>query len=74
MPQGTVQWYSEGRGRGIIIPDGGAGIGVVYSDIASDGFGMLFEGQRVAFDVARGKKGLTAKNVVPCDDEKMLPS
>jgi cold shock protein len=64
MQYGIVKWYSEGRGRGAIVPDDGKrDLPVVHSDIAGEGFKVLFQGQRVRFEVEETKKGLVAKNV-----------
>ena len=69
MNCGTVKWYSEGQGRGIIVPDGDGGdLGVRCSDIATEGFKVLYEGQRVTFDVVLSGRSAAAKNVVPCDE------
>lgn len=35
-----------------------------YSNIASQGFRELQEGQKVSFDIAQGQKGPTAENIV----------
>ena len=36
-----------------------------FSDIESDGFKKLSEGQKVEYTVGEGQKGATAKNVKP---------
>jgi cold shock protein len=65
MEHGTVKWYSESRGTGIIVSDNGSGeLAVTHSSISGDGFKMLHEGQRVRFDVVRTAKGRAAANVV----------
>jgi|WetSurMetagenome_2_1015567.scaffolds.fasta_scaffold00051_37 cold shock protein len=70
MTRGIVKWYSEARGRGLIIPDsGGAEIGVACTDVAAEGFCVLYEGQRVKFDVVQTARGLKAKNVTECEGE-----
>jgi CspA family cold shock protein len=40
---------------------------VHYSEIQSDGFRKLIEGQKVEFTVAEGDKGLQAKDVIEID-------
>jgi CspA family cold shock protein len=65
MEYGTVKWYSESRGAGIIVSDNGsAELKVTHSSISGEGFKMLQEGQRVRFDVIRTAKGMTAANVM----------
>jgi cold shock protein len=70
MMQGTVKWYNDGQGRGIIVQkSGGAEISVACSDIAAEGFKVLFEGQQVMFDIIQTKRGPAAKNVTVFGDE-----
>jgi CspA family cold shock protein len=64
MPQGTVKWFNQEKGYGFITPDeGGDDVFVHYSGIVGEGFRSLEEGDRVSFEVTRGKKGLQAENV-----------
>jgi cold shock protein len=68
MQYGTVKWYSESRGVGCIVcDDGGRELPVMHSSIDCDGFKVLLEGQRVAFDVAGTANGPAAARVKPCD-------
>jgi CspA family cold shock protein len=63
-PEGTVKWFNQEKGYGFITPDeGGEDVFVHYSGIAGEGFRALDEGDRVSFEVTRGKKGLQAENV-----------
>jgi CspA family cold shock protein len=39
---------------------------VHFSSIKQDGFKVLYEGDEVEFEVAQGKKGLQAVDVVKC--------
>ena len=63
MPEGTVKWFNESKGFGFIESDEGGDVFVHYSAIQSDGFKVLYENQRVTFDVEQGAKGPAAANV-----------
>ncbi len=65
MAEGTVKWFNESTGFGFIQQDGGGDVFVHYSAISASGFKTLTEGQRVSFDVTKGKKGPAAENVKP---------
>ena len=48
MATGTVKWFSQAKGFGIISPDdGGSDLFVHFSNIAGTGFRNLDEGQKV---------------------------
>ena len=63
MTQGTVKFFNVEKGYGFISREQGDDVFVHFSNIAGDGYKSLDEGQRVEFDVARGKKGDEAQNV-----------
>jgi cold shock protein len=63
MSEGTVKWFNEKKGFGFIASDDGTDVFVHFSAIQDSGFKTLAEGQRVSFDVERGKKGPSAVNV-----------
>jgi cold shock protein len=66
MAQGTVKWFNSEKGFGFIAQDGGGpDVFAHYSNIATQGFRELQEGQRVSFDVTQGQKGPQAENIVP---------
>jgi len=64
---GTVKWFDAAKGFGFITPeDGSKDVFVHHSAIKTGGgYATLNEGQRVSFDVERGPKGPSAKNVTP---------
>ncbi|MFD7032831.1 cold-shock protein [Streptomyces sp. NPDC059917] len=65
MATGTVKWFNSEKGFGFIAQDGGgADVFAHYSNIASQGFRELQEGQKVTFDVTQGPKGPQAENIV----------
>lgn len=67
MSKGTVKWFNEKKGFGFITPDdGGEDLFIHHSNIATQGFRSLQNGQAVEFEVAEGRKGPEATNVRPC--------
>jgi len=65
MSEGKVKWFNERKGFGFIENEEGGDIFVHFSAIQNSGFKTLAEGQRVRFDIAKGKKGPEAENVKP---------
>jgi len=63
MPTGTVKWFNNTKGYGFITADDGTDVFVHYSDIQTDGFKSLDEGDAVEFEITQGDKGLKAANV-----------
>lgn len=67
MSTGTVKWFNNSKGYGFIVPDDGSDeIFVHYSNITSEGYKSLQEGQKVEFEAGQGKKGPEATNVKVC--------
>jgi cold shock protein len=63
MTTGTVKFFNAEKGFGFISREQGDDVFVHYSNIQSEGYKSLEEGQRVEFDVAPGRKGEEAQNV-----------
>ncbi|MGR2826270.1 cold-shock protein, partial [Acinetobacter oleivorans] len=61
---GTVKWFNETKGFGFIVTEDGKDIFAHFTDIQTQGFKVLLEGQRVEFTVVQGKKGPQASNIV----------
>ena len=63
--RGTVKFFNAEKGYGFISREGGSDVFVHFSNIKSEGYRTLLEGQAVEFDVAPGRKGEEAQNVTP---------
>jgi CspA family cold shock protein len=57
MGQGTVKWFNPDKGYGFIEREGGSDLFVHFSEIQSEGFKTLDEGQAVEFEEAVGNNG-----------------
>ncbi len=64
MAEGTVKWFNDEKGFGFISQESGEDVFVHHSEIQSDGFRTLAEGERVTFEITEGPKGFQAVNVV----------
>jgi len=63
---GTVKWFNASKGFGFITPDGGGeDLFVHHSEIKTQGYASLDEGQKVQYEVGQGRKGPCATNVTP---------
>lgn len=67
MTVGTVKWFNPTKGFGFIQPeDGSKDVFVHISAVERSGMGSLKEGQKVQFDLAKGKDGkVSADNLKP---------
>ncbi|MCG8485610.1 MAG: cold-shock protein [Clostridia bacterium] len=61
---GTVKWFNADKGFGFITGEDGQDVFAHFSQIQSEGFKTLVEGQNVTFDVVQGAKGPQAENIV----------
>ena len=66
MNTGTVKWFDAKKGYGFISDtesENEKDYFVHFSEIQTDGFKTLAEGQKVEFEIGEGTKGAVAKNV-----------
>jgi len=63
MEEGSVKWFNDAKGYGVILRDQGGEIFVHQAAILAAGVRTLHEGQRVQYAAIRGLKGLQAENV-----------
>ncbi len=64
MAIGTVKWFNDRKGYGFIALENGEDVFVHHSEIQGDGFKTLNEGENVEFEVAPGRKGQQAVDVI----------
>ena len=57
MAEGKVKWFNADKGYGFIEREGGDDLFVHFSEIQSEGFKTLDEGQAVSFTEATGQNG-----------------
>lgn len=60
---GTVKWFNGEKGYGFITGDDGTDVFAHFSQINSEGYKSLQEGQKVSYDVTEGPKGPQAENI-----------
>ena len=63
MANGTVKWFNDKKGFGLIAQKDGPDVFVHHSNINATGFKSLKEGDRVTFTIEQGEKGPSAVNV-----------
>ena len=65
MAGGSVKWFNDEKGYGFITPeDGGKDLFVHHSEIQTDGYATLNDGQQVQYEIGQGQKGPCATKVV----------
>ena len=56
--QGTVKFFNETKGFGVVAPDDGSkDVFVHISAVQGSGLATLAENQKISFDTERGKDG-----------------
>ena len=71
MPtRGQVKWFDPKKGFGFIIGPEGQDVFVHFSQIQTDGFRTLKDGQDVEYELVEGDKGFSAREVTPVDGDK----
>ena len=65
MIEGTVKWFNESKGFGFLSQEGGPDVFVHHTEIRTEGYRTLNEGQKVRFEVVDSPKGPRAANVTP---------
>jgi CspA family cold shock protein len=61
MSTGIVKWFNSTKGYGFIQPeDGSADVFVHISAVERSDLGQLTEGQKVSYDLERGRTGKMA--------------
>ena len=63
MEEGSVKWFNDAKGYGVILRDRGGEIFVHQAAILAAAVRTLNEGQRVRFVAVRNLKGLQAESV-----------
>lgn len=64
MQTGTVKRFNKIKGYGFITPDDSdKEVFVHFSEIQTEGFKELHEGQRVRYELKKGEKGESATKV-----------
>ena len=68
MNVGKVKWFDGKKGYGFVAETStDTDYFVHFSEIQSDGYKTLEEGQNVTFEIGEGKQGPVAKNVKATD-------
>lgn len=63
METGTVKWFSDTKGFGFIEQPNGPDIFAHFSEIQTEGFKSLQEGEQVTFEKVESDRGFLAKKI-----------
>lgn len=55
--KGTIAWFSETKGYGFILSDGGGEIFFHESEIQEESQKLLADGRRIEFEIDKDRKG-----------------
>lgn len=75
--KGNVKWFDIKKGFGFIVGPQGQDVFVHYSQIQTDGFKLLKDGEEVEYDLVESAKGFQAqaiKRLNPPPDERPVRS
>ena len=69
MNEGKVKWFDTKKGYGFVadLVSAGKDYFVHFSEIQTDGFKTLEEGQKVTFEIGQGTKGPVATKVTAAE-------
>ncbi len=62
--EGTVKWFSDRKGYGFIVREGGNDVFIHFSGIRAGGPRSLYEGDKVEFDIETDQRGPRATDLV----------
>lgn len=65
---GKVKWFNNAKGYGFISQENEEDIFIHYSNIITDKYKTLKDGQLVEFDLIKTEKGYQAHNIKPIDE------
>ena len=74
MATGTVKFFNAEKGFGFISREGGEDVFVHFSQIQTNGYKTLEDGQQVEFEVGEGRKGPEGTLPSPILPSGQLPS
>lgn len=57
MPTGQVKWFDPKKGFGFIVGPDGQDVFIHYTQINTDGFRSLKDGESVSYELVEGDKG-----------------
>ncbi|MEM7681603.1 MAG: cold shock domain-containing protein [Planctomycetota bacterium] len=61
--EGEVKWFDARKGYGFIVGPEGQDVFVHFSEIKTDGFRTLRDGEQVQYEMVESQKGFQAKDV-----------